>query len=470
MFSWIVLILAFASIMPPNAGPDEMHHARSSWYLYENPGELFGDYNFVNYSFPTSLTSDIVMHSANGLKCLPQSQAQLKHCWEPASSTNTQVSAQILYYSPIYYFYVGFFQHNLGWTEPFFAGRVGVVLLSILLLSLIFNSLIKLFAKESLLAMYWILTPPVFFLASAINPSSLEIWAAIILLLKLMLCEKNSIFKKRDVAYISFASLFLITSRPISFVWTFLILLFFARSIHFKKYFFVIVPSILIGMFFNLQLNTRSWKLNSYSSIDANLAFYFEESIRTILNSGNWVLTMFGHLGWTEISMPLVLIFANIYLLTYLYLVGWDSKKYKGFLTQLLFMGLFGIPFIFSLAYASNWPMWWSGRYTIPFLVTFLIFALQQLRSGAKYMFYQGILNLGVMLTLSFWRYGWGLYPTNTPMISEGIQLPLVRIIGFCVLSITWVITVMFLAIRVFPPKFQFKNLPSIRLQDLKNL
>jgi hypothetical protein len=365
---------------------------------------------------------------------------------------------------------VGFFQHNLDWTDPFFAGRIGTALLSILLLTLIFNSSIKLFAKESLLAMYWILTPPVFFLASVINPSSIEIWAAIYLVLKLMLFERSSKIRNREMAQIFFVALFLITSRPLSFVWTFMILLFFFRSTHFKKYFISIILSIFMGMIFNLQLNTRSWKLNPDSTFEANLAFYFDESIRISLNSGNWILTMFGHLGWTEISMPLILIFANIYLLSYLYLVGLRPLDQQTYLTRLFFMGLFVVPVIISLIYASNWPMWWSGRYTIPFFISFLIFALQKIRTGAEYMFYLGILNIAVMLTLSFWRYGWGLYPTSTPMISAGIQLPLMRIVGFCLLSSTWMIAVIVLALRVFPPKIQFKKVPIIRLQNLRNL
>jgi len=42
--SYILLItLSYGVIMPPNAGPDEMHHARTSWYLYENPDQIFSD-------------------------------------------------------------------------------------------------------------------------------------------------------------------------------------------------------------------------------------------------------------------------------------------------------------------------------------------------------------------------------------------------------------------------------------------
>jgi hypothetical protein len=204
---------------------------------------------------------------------------------------------------------------------------------------------------------------------------------------------------------------------------------------------------VLFGLLANLILNNRSWKLN-YNSTDftPNLEFYLEEAIRMLVNSGTWIFTMFGHLGWTEISMPLILFVLNITIFSYLLACDFVNQSSSRRLILFLIFGSLVVPFFIALPYSGNWPMWWSGRYSLPYFVAIMTFAISFTSRAILPLYFLGTFNLFVMLIITFWRYNWGLYSTNTPIIANGIQLPTGRIIVFVILASAWFSVASFIA------------------------
>ena len=447
----ILITFCFAIIMPPNAGPDEMHHARTAWFLYENPTKILSDKNFVEYGFPESLLIDLPLKDESDI-CNPQVQSKTSQCWSKSRSDITKARSMILYYSPSYYLIVGLFQHQLTFLDPVTSGRIGSFLLVAIFTALSLLTLYKVVEPKKILAMSWVLTPPVVFLASTINPSSIEISASF-LVMSILIYGKKMETIPRGFSLMGYVSqLVLVLSRPSAFIWLFIILLFVLwdspRRFHIKYYF--VVP---IGLIANLILNNRTWKLNYASDFSPNFSFYFEEAIRMIINSGNWIFTMFGHLGWTEISMPLILFSVNVAIFSYLLSNNiMDQSSLKRFL-WFLFSGLILVPFVIALPYSANWPMWWSGRYSLPYFVAIMTFAISFTSRAILSLYFLGTFNLFTMLIITFWRYNWGLYSTNTPMIANGIQLPTERIIFFVILTLAWLGLASFIALRVMQEK-----------------
>lgn len=446
--SYLLLItLSYGVIMPPNAGPDEMHHARTSWYLYENPDQVFSDENFVQYVFPKSLLIDLPLRDTKDI-CNPQSQSKTSHCWKEPSSDVKSARSMILYYSPSYYMVIGFFQHQLSFLSPVTSGRIGSFLLVALIVALSLRILYKVVEPKKILAMCWVFTPPVVFLAASINPSSFEISTAFLVMCILIYAKKTQHISKKMNMFGYLSQIIFVLSRPSSFIWLFFILLFMfwdtPKRFQIKNY--LVVP---FGLLANLTLNNRSWKLN-YNSTEftPNLEFYLEESIRMLVNSGTWIFTMFGHLGWTEISMPLILFVLNISIFSYLLACDFvDQSSSRRFILFIIF-GSLVVPFFIALPYSGNWPMWWSGRYSLPYFVAMMSFAISFTSRAILPLYFLGTFNLFVMLIITFWRYNWGLYSTNTPIIANGIQLPTERIIVFVILASAWLSVASFIALK----------------------
>lgn len=447
LFAYYILLitLSYGVIMPPNAGPDEMHHARTSWYLYENPDQIFSDENFVQYVFPESLLIDLPLRDSKEI-CNPQIQSKTSHCWKESRSDATSARSMILYYSPSYYMVIGFFQHQLSFLNPVTSGRIGSFLLVALIVALSLRLLYKVVEPKKILAMSWVFTPPVVFLATSINPSSFEISTAFLVMCILIYAKKRQHISKKMNMFGYLSQIIFVLSRPSSFIWLFLILLFTfwdtPKRFQIKNYLVV-----LFGLLANLILNNRSWKLN-YNSTDfaPNLEFYLEEAIRMLVNSGTWIFTMFGHLGWTEISMPSILFVLNITIFSYLLACDFVNQSSSRRLILFLIFGSLVVPFFIALPYSGNWPMWWSGRYSLPYFVAIMTFAISFTSRAILPLYFLGTFNLFVMLIITFWRYNWGLYSTNTPIIANSIQLPTERIIVFVILASAWFSVASFIA------------------------
>jgi hypothetical protein len=433
----VLVTTAFAVIIPPNGGPDELHHARSSWYLFENPGSIFDNQNYVTYQFPKSLLIDQDNEKVLGA-CLPQSQAVTSQCWISPGNEKEEARVMILYYSPLYYTIIGFFQHLSILDDPVQDGRLGNQILVLILVGITLHLLKRSMSAISMLSICWILTPPVVFLASVINPSSFEITSLLLVLACTIFLRRGEALDRSFFPALLMSQILCVLSRPISFIWLFLLILLVCRPVTLR---FALIHGLIpltLGFIVNLSLNNRSWSLAPDSRLSVTSEFYVEETIRVILNSGTWIFTMIGHLGWTEIAMPLILLLINISVVVHIYTKYWKPEYSKSQQLLLLSTGIFVVPLLVSVPYAANWPMWWSGRYSLPFFVAFFTFTLKDLTSGHVAIFRLGTINLLVMLVLTFWRYNWGLYPTNTPILANGVQLPLSRILLFAFITVVW--------------------------------
>ena len=132
----------------------------------------------------------------------------------------------------------------------------------------------------------------------------------------------------------------------------------------------------------------------------ADTLMYFPEYIRH----------MFGVLGWLDTPMPGLLLVLNI--------AAWAVllTRLPSIRKAAIVCGVFGIvvvPCAISASVWAAWPLWWQGRYEMPFALGFVLLLL--LRSGRliprTISAVSGIslLSLGIMVWVNEVRYGFGL-------------------------------------------------------------
>lgn len=444
--SFVCISGAYLSISPPNAGPDELVHSRTAWYFFEEPTGILSSENYISHEFPIELTIDQEKFINGITPCVPQYQQTLGHCWtiKNPSSESVEIRTLISRNSPLYSLLIGSFQHLTWFQNPLLAGRVGSWMINLFLLLISLLILSKVSSPSKLISVYWLITPAVIFLFGVINPSSLEISLAILVVSCLYYISKRE-KKSRLILYVLLASQTLfVLSRPLAFLWLSLIILLFYWTMRRAFLIRISAPPVCFGFLVSAIIENRSIKLNPDSSFDPGASFYFEELIRNILNSGNWVLSIFGNLGWTEIKMPLMLIFINLIMFSFLIAQNWTSNATSWSRLGILFLGIFLIPLIISIPFSANWPMWWTGRYSIPIFVASCLVIALELRKGHRLLFILGSINHLTLLVISFWRYNWGLFSTSTPIISNGQQLPTQSALLFMLLVAAWMTLLMF--------------------------
>jgi hypothetical protein len=151
---------------------------------------------------------------------------------------------------------------------------------------------------------------------------------------------------------------------------------------------------------------TGSSTILDYASVFADSLLFFPHRLQA----------MFGDLGWLDTPMPGLLLFLNI-------------GAWAALLTRLpsigripILCGIFGIlilPSAIEVTGWSVWPLWWQGRYTLPFALGFILLLL--LRSGRliprsiSAMSGFCLFSLGLMVWINALRYGFGLNGYGLP-------------------------------------------------------
>ena len=280
------------------------------------------------------------------------------------------------------------------------------------------------------------LTPMSLYLFGIANPSGWE--TATLLFFGLTLFEKASIPDSDSIPAsrksseinmkIFFSALLAATARPISFVWVILLTLsifLMAKSINRnmkdKTVVISVIPPIALGLIWYLTHRARMLKTdvvvseNAYSPL--NLISYFMKSL--------WYLPkrleeMWGVFGWLDTKPPAIASTCALVIFTIYF------KNLFGFLVagrprRLYFMILISAILIFSIIESvqwANWPLWWQGRYALPFAYSLLVMGTMMLEnqnlilSGAKIRFkiFLPFAMLSVyMVLLNYSRYAYGV-------------------------------------------------------------
>jgi len=246
-------------------------------------------------------------------------------------------------------------------------------------------------------------------------------------------------------ALLSFSAVLLSLSRPLGAIWGLMILLF--MSIMLSRHKLIIINAstfLLLGLLIQTQIDNYTFRFgngNQYS-ISPNLEFYFEESIRVVLNSGNWIKQIFGL--WTYAGAPeLPAIFMLVSFVLTIFIFYWEilSSAKRTALSMLTFIGMFGVPFLFSLLFAHQWPMWWSGRYQMPLLLPLVFLLTTRITQNRRtILYFTSVFVSVVYLVVVFARFNWGLYPNGTPvMINKPSFSPTISI-TWALLTTTWLL------------------------------
>ena len=426
------LSVAYLAIVPPNAGPDEIVHARSSWYLAENPSKIFSKEFIVTSELPGELRILDTTHEFDNTACFTQRNEV------PPSCQNLEVQEEgieryyIFYHSIPYYLFVGISQHaSRNYLDAYTSAKLASFTLCWLILLFALTRIRIKLIGSNLTLLFFLISSSSIFLLTVVNPSSFEIVSALYFASSILCIRDN--YCKTSLAHFFLSATLLTLSRPLGFVWLMCIILFYQtiaskgpRTDHANKAF---AKSVLpLAVLFVTQI----WLGHDWPSPlryeKANLEFYIEESIREFNESGHWYAHFFGVLGAGELKLPVLFVYFNI-LATLLLIKQSASVEMRVRRRQyfVISLSLFFVPAAIQLINSAAWPVWWQGRYLIPVFVGLILLHIcsSERNLHGQIPYFKSIAVLGVashayMAILTFARFNWGLYPTSTPVIANG--------------------------------------------------
>ena len=415
----LLIGISYFAITPPNAGPDEIVHARSSWYLSENPSKIFAKEFIVNSKIPSELLIKDDTHNFDHTACFTQRADIQPICQELSSGSFREKRFYIYYHSIPYYLLIGSAQHTFHpWLNAYESAKLTSFLLCWLLIILSLLALRKARPDSKLILFSMLLSPSCLFLFATVNPSSFEICAAILFVSTLI---SNS--QARSYLPITFAGTLLAASRPLGFIWVCIFILYFRvawEKFPIKIRFMTPMAAVFL---------TQVWLGYDWPSPlkykNPDLEFYLEEAIREFNESGHWFAHFYGVLGAGEIKIPILFLYFNVVASLILVKVSAsDNRKRKLRQYSVFSLGLFFVPALVQLVNSASWPVWWQGRYSLPVFVGLMLLHISQSRIPYLRVFLLlGSLTQIYLLVISFARFNWGLYPTSTPIIANGWSL-----------------------------------------------
>ena len=415
LVGWLLVAVAavgFLASTPPSAGPDEPVQQATAWYLSGHG--LPPDNTSLEYSVPQSLVAYpcFAFHSTQSAACMPP------------ESQDMGTYNMVLNYPPPYFWVVGGGQRLaalVGLQYADVGGRIASLLLSLgtlLLLSLYMRRRNPLWGNFLLL----VSTPTAVFLNAVVNPSGWEITCGIAMAAVLAEAAwgRRSAFEpgpwsKSTIAILALTSIGLSTARPLGFLWAAgltVSAIALAPSIRRRGLLRIacaVAPGIVMGA---IWYRTHTYGVAAPSTVTGLLKAFAE----TFLDTTMYTRQMFGGLGWVDTMIPDVLLLV-IYAAWAVLLARLPSIRKAA-----IVCGVFGIlvvPCAISATVWSAWPLWWQGRYDMPFALGFILLLL--LRSGRfiprTISVVSGIslLSLGIMVWVNAVRYGLGVDDIDLP-------------------------------------------------------
>lgn len=438
-----LIACSFFLIVPPNAGTDELWSARVAWFLYENPETLFSKSEISTYEFPGSLTiPNEQIGEGIPYPCFFENNLIPSSCQILQDDKNVGVGQfDRVFRSAPFYFFVGWAMHVSPIYNSYWSGKLAALFLNcvLLFLSMLIMKRSGLHTDKIVQSFTISALPILTFSLGTISPIAFEVSCAYLFMSMLYYCLK----KVQDFRYLHYSSvllslsaLLLSLSRPLGGIWGLMILLF--MSIMLSRHKLIIINAsifLLLGLLIQTRIDNYTFRFgngNRYS-ITPNLEFYIEESIRVVLNSGNWIKQIFGL--WTYAGAPeLPTVFMLISFVSFIFIFYWEIlfSTRKTAVITLMIIGFFGVPILFSLLFAHQWPMWWSGRYEMPLLLPLVFLITTRITQNRRaILYFTSVFVSVVYLVVVFARFNWGLYPNGTPvMINKPSFSP--------TLSMTW--------------------------------
>ena len=466
---WLLVAIAAVGFLvstPPSAGADEAVQQATAWYL---SGHVLQSDGTPEFSVPAQLLVGLL----DG-PCYSHNQSQSAACM-PAHSREmgSFPYAQILYnYPPPYYWVVGGGERlaslvGLQYAEN--GGRIASFLLSygtLLLLTFYMRRRNQLWGNFLLL----VSTPTAVFFGFAVNPSGWEITCGIAM--AAILAEaawgrlssiESEAWPKSTIAMLALTSIGLATARPLGFLWAAgltVSAIALAPSIHRRGLLRIVgavAPGIAGGA---LWYVTHPYGVAAPSTVPGLMKGFVD----TFMYFPEYIRHMFGVLGWLDTPMPGLLLLLNI--------AAWAVllTRLPSISRAAIACGIGGIvvvPCVISASVWAAWPLWWQGRYGLPFACGFMLLLL--LRSGRfiprTISIISGIslLTLGIMVWVNEVRYGFGLDGFSLPASLGTPGISPIRLGISAVLGALLVLVSGYLLVRAWrsKPDFVLGNEPE---------
>jgi hypothetical protein len=459
LIAWLLVAIAavgFLASTPPSAGPDESFQQANAWYLSEH---VLPPDGAPVYSVPASLLVSpcYIDPARSSAACMPP------HSREMGSFALT------LNYPPPYFWVVGAGERLaalFGLEYADVGGRLASLLLNLgtlLLLSIYMRRRNQLWGTFLLL----ISTPMAVFFDVVVNPSGWEITCGIAMaaILSQTAWDRRSLgsvaWSKSDVAILALTSIGLCTARPLGFLWAAgltVSAIALAPSIHrgaLLRTVCAVSPGIAVGI---LWYFTHPYGVAAPSTVPGLVKAFAD----TFMYFPNYILHMFGVLGWLDTPMPGMLLVLNIAAWAVL-LTRLPSIRKAAIATGVI--GIVAVPCAISATVWSAWPLWWQGRYELPFALGFVLLLL--LRSGRfiprTISTVSGIslLSLGIMVWVNEVRYGFGLDGFGLPVQLGTPGISPVRLAISAVLGALLVLVSVYILVRAWRSKPDFAPGPE---------
>jgi len=438
---WLLVAIAavgFLASTPPSAGSDEPVHQATAWHM---SGHVLLPDRTAEFSVPAQLLVGLVRGP-----CYATNQTQSAGCM-PARNREMgsfPYGDTLHTYPPPYYWVVGAGERLaalVGLEYADVGGRLASFILifgTLLLLTVYMRRRNPLWGSFLLL----ISTPTAVFLGVVVNPSGWEITCGIAM--AAILAEAawgrrsamdSQAWPKGAIALLALSSIALCTARPLGFVWAAgltISAIALAPSMNIRgllRILCAVTPGIAVGVVWYV---THPYAVAAPSTLPGLVkAFAY-----TLMYFPEYIRHMFGVLGWLDTPMPGLLLILNI--------AAWAVllTRLPSIRKAAMVIGVVGtvfVPCAISATVWAAWPLWWQGRYELPFVLGFVL--LLMLRSGRfiprtiSTVSAVSLLSLGIMVWVNEVRYGFGLDPfglpasLGTPGISP-IRLGISAVIG----------------------------------------
>src|ERR1035437_7899772 len=456
LVGWLLVAVAavgFLASTPPSAGPDEPVQQATAWYLSGHG--LPPDNTSLEYSVPQSLVAYpcFAFHSTQSAACMPP------------ESQDMGTYNMVLNYPPPYFWVVGGGQRLaalVGLQYADVGGRIASLLLSLgtlLLLSLYMRRRNPLWGNFLLL----VSTPTAVFLNAVVNPSGWEITCGIAMaaVLAEAVWGRQSAFEsgpwsKSTIAILALTSIGLSTARPLGFLW--------AAGLTVSA--IALAPSIrrrgllriACALAAGIAVRAIWYRTHPYGvAAPVTVPGFVQAFADTFMYFPEYIRHMFGVLGLLDEPIPEMLLVLNIAAWAVL-LTRLPSIRKAAIVCGIV--GILVVPCVISATVWAAWPLWWQGRYELPFALGFVM--LMMLRSGRliprTISIISGIslFTLGIMVWVNEIRYGFGLDGFGLPVQLQTPGISPIRLYISAVLGAVLVLASLYLFVKAWMSKSDF--------------
>lgn len=379
----LLAILGMAVSSPALVGPDEPAHQATASYTTEHVMP------------PIAETDDYTPGILKFGACMAGNSAQDASC-EPTREDVTPGKVRIMNYPPPYYWVVGLGQKFAPTADTWLdvGGRVASLLLNLVglaLLALLLRRRVRHWGTYLLL----IATPMAVFLWAVVNPNGWEITAGLLFAVAFACSwwgpptdSSTSRTTWPGLALLGVISVAFALSRHDAIVWLALLvvaILLMGRSplarLEQAKVLAITSLGLIAGLIWQVTHPAQHIDHNPDRVADPSLGDYLhwlgqiDEFLPVRLRQ------MVGVLGWLDTPTPQVMVLILV--------VGWAAfigflfarTKIPVLVLVIGFLGAFVVPSVLEVLRWNDWPYWYQGRITLPFVLPFLLVFLVKFAS-----------------------------------------------------------------------------------------